>query len=114
MLKYFLSLSVASAFSFLPLRHSPNFERAVSLHDTVKPGWSEIDFNKSGIINKMAYADTANFMHTKIYPCARCFLRPEVAAALEKANELAKDKNLRLVVYDCYRHTAFSVRCMTS
>lgn len=107
MLKYFLSLAMASAFALLPLRQSADFQQAVSLQDTVKPIWSEIDFNKLGIINKMAYADTANFMNTKIYPCARCFLRPEVAAALERANELAKDKSLRLVVYDCYRPYGF-------
>lgn len=65
--------------------------------------WAEVDFKSSGMINRMAYADTANFMHTKIYPCARCFLRPEVAEALDKANEFAKDRNLRLVIYDCYR-----------
>jgi len=74
--------------------------------DVINPDdslWSEVDFKKPGYINRMAYADTANFMHTQIYPCARCFLRPEVAAALDKARELAKDKNLHLVIYDCYR-----------
>lgn len=65
--------------------------------------WAEVDFSASGMINRMAYADTANFMHAKIYPCARCFLRPEAADALNRANELAKDKNLTLVIYDCYR-----------
>lgn len=65
--------------------------------------WTEVDFESSGMLNRMAYADTANFMHAKIYPCARCFLRPEVAEALEKANELAKDRDLKLVIYDCYR-----------
>lgn len=65
--------------------------------------WTEVNFEVSGMLNRMAYADTANFMQKKIYPCARCFLRPEVADALEKANELAGDKNLKLVIYDCYR-----------
>lgn len=65
--------------------------------------WTEVNFETSGMLNRMAYADTANFMHRKIYPCARCFLRPEVAEALEKANELAGDRNLKLVIYDCYR-----------
>ena len=65
--------------------------------------WAEINFDSLNIINKMAYADTANFMHEKIYPCARCFLRPEVAQALEMANEIAQDKGFKLVIYDCYR-----------
>jgi D-alanyl-D-alanine dipeptidase len=65
--------------------------------------WKEINFDSLEIINKMAYAHTDNFMHEQIYPCARCFLRPEVAEALERANEIAKDKEVRLVIYDCYR-----------
>jgi D-alanyl-D-alanine dipeptidase len=72
------------------------------VQDTVKE-WAEINFEVQGIQNRMAYADTANFMHQKIYPCARCFLRPEVAEALEEANQIAKDKGYTLVIYDCYR-----------
>lgn len=71
--------------------------------DTVNADWAEVDFEASGIINRMAYADTANFMNAKIYPCARCFLRPEVAGALMEANKRANDKHLRLEIYDCYR-----------
>lgn len=71
--------------------------------DSVNALWAEINFEATGIQNRMAYADTANFMHKKIYPCARCFLRPEVATSLEKANEIAKGKDLQLVIYDCYR-----------
>lgn len=78
-------------------------EKDLSVKDSIPAQWAEIDFAETGIINKMAYADTSNFMHTKIYPCARCFLRPEVAEALQKANELAKNKDLKLVIFDCYR-----------
>jgi D-alanyl-D-alanine dipeptidase len=82
-------------------------EFSVQAKDSVDAQWAEINFETSGIINKMAYADTANFMHQKIYPCARCFLRPEVAQALEAANEIAQDKGLKLVMYDCYRPYGF-------
>jgi D-alanyl-D-alanine dipeptidase len=100
-----LAVLVCSAFtvkSTVPIFKNNNGLPAKA-RDSVDPLWSEVDFKASGMINRMAYADTANFMHTKIYPCARCFLRPEVAAALDKANELAKDKKLQLVIYDCYR-----------
>ncbi|AWH86857.1 peptidase M15 [Flavobacterium album] len=86
--------------------HAQNRIASTAL-DSVNPLWAEVDFEASGMINHMAYADTANFMHTKIYPCARCFLRPEVAEALATANAIAKDKNLRLVLYDCYRPYSF-------
>lgn len=71
-------------------------------NDTVKE-WVEINFDSLGIINNMAYATADNFMGQQVYPCARCFLRPEVAEALKKANEIAKDKHVQLVIYDCYR-----------
>lgn len=82
-------------------RHFRESEKQ-AIQDTVKE-WAEVNFEAQGIQNKMAYADTANFMHQKIYPCARCFLRPEVADALEEANQIAKDKGYVLVIYDCYR-----------
>ncbi|MES1181417.1 MAG: hypothetical protein ABUL44_01350, partial [Flavobacterium sp.] len=44
--------------------------------------WKEINFKETRIVEKLAYADTANFMHEKIYPCAKCFLRNEAAIAL--------------------------------
>lgn len=91
-------------------QHSIKFhsQNAIAVsQDSVNPLWAEVDFETSGMINRMAYADTANFMHTKIYPCARCFLRPEVAEALDRANEIAKDKGLKLVLYDCYRPYSF-------
>lgn len=81
-------------------------QRSITIHgDGViqDSTWAEVDFQTSGIINKMAYATPDNFMKQQIYPCARCFLRPEVAARLDKANEIAKGKGLKLVIYDCYR-----------
>lgn len=95
---------------FLPLIGLTINPKTINLHeseviivqDTIKE-WAEVDFETQGIQNRMAYADTANFMRQKIYPCARCFLRPEAAEALEEANAIAKEKGYRLVIYDCYR-----------
>lgn len=74
----------------------------IIVQDTIKE-WAEVNFEAQDIQNRMAYADTVNFMRQKIYPCAKCFLRPEVAEALEEANTIAKEKGYRLVIYDCYR-----------
>lgn len=82
-------------------RLTEDFHQSIVMKDT--GDWAEIKMDTLGMVNKMAYADTANFMKQKIYPCARCFLRPEVAEALEKANTLANAKNLKLVIFDCYR-----------
>jgi len=72
--------------------------------------WSEIQFDSLGIANRMAYADTANFMHEKIYPCARCYLRPEVAEVLREANKIAKNKGVTIVIYDCYRPYSYQYK----
>ncbi|RYJ41758.1 M15 family metallopeptidase [Flavobacterium beibuense] len=82
-------------------RLTEDFHQAIVMKDT--SDWAEIKMDTLGMVNKMAYADTANFMNQKIYPCARCFLRLEVAEALEKANTQANAKNLKLVIFDCYR-----------
>ena len=70
-------------------------------YDTTQ--WSEILFDKEGIIVDMKYATTDNFVKEKMYNCGRCFLRPEVAEALLAAQEILKEKDLGLKVYDCYR-----------
>ncbi len=65
--------------------------------------WAEILFDKEGILVDMKYATTDNFVKEKMYNCGRCFLRPEVAEALIRAQDILKDQNLGLKVYDCYR-----------
>lgn len=82
-------------------KRTNNFHQELVMKDS--SDWQEINMDAKGMVNKMAYADTANFMGQKIYPCAKCFLRPEVAQALEKANTLANQKSLKLVIFDCYR-----------
>lgn len=94
-------LIVLLAFLTTPLLAQQQTE-AVSIADSLSADWSEIRFD-TDVINRMAYADTANFMHQKVYPCARCLLRPEVAKALDKAHEIAVEKGVRLVIFDCYR-----------
>ncbi|MFP9115113.1 M15 family metallopeptidase [Flavobacterium sp. RHBU_3] len=79
------------------------FAQPAKITHKLSDEWAEVQFDSLGPLNKMAYADTANFMHEKVYPCARCLLRPEVAEALERANVLAAEKGYRLVMYDCYR-----------
>lgn len=65
--------------------------------------WTEIIFKNDGVFESMAYADSSNFIGQRIYPCARCFLRPEAAKALFVAKRIAKTKGLGLLLFDCYR-----------
>ncbi|MFT6747352.1 MAG: D-alanyl-D-alanine dipeptidase [Glaciecola sp.] len=82
----------------------PTADNILDYNDSL---WSEIKFQEEGVFENMAYADTVNFMGRKIYPCARCFLRPEAATALKLANEIAHEKGLRLTLFDCYRPTKY-------
>jgi len=49
------------------------------------------------------YATSNNFADTVMYPCGRCFLRPEAARALRQVQQRLWEQELRLLVFDCYR-----------
>ncbi len=51
----------------------------------------------------MRYATTNNFLKEKVYPCANCMVRTEVADALVKANKIFLQKGHHIKFYDCYR-----------
>jgi zinc D-Ala-D-Ala dipeptidase len=53
------------------------------------------------------YATTDNFVKEKMYNCGKCFLRPEVADAIAKANKELNKKGLGLKMFDCYRPRPF-------
>lgn len=101
-MKTLIAILFLSGLIFAPRNHQSSIKNHQS-KDTLLPGFAEVNIDSLNMLNSMAYADTANFMHQKVYPCARCFLRPEVAQALEEANEIAQDKGYRIVIYDCYR-----------
>ena len=65
--------------------------------------FSEITVN-DGITIDIKYATKDNFTKKVIYPCGRCYLRPEVADKIVKAHEwLQKKHGLGLKMFDCYR-----------
>ncbi len=52
----------------------------------------------------LPYATTNNFVKTKLYACPRCFLRTEVATAVQKAHiQLQQQGYSGLRMLDCYR-----------
>ena len=55
------------------------------------------------IILDMRYATKNNFTHQRVYPVARCLLRPSVAKKLLGAAKDFESRGLRLVIFDCYR-----------
>ncbi len=65
--------------------------------------WVELRSLDSTFVLDMRYATTHNFVHKKMYPCPRCFVRPEVAKALLSIQKELKTKGLRIKLFDCYR-----------
>jgi len=65
--------------------------------------WVELKTLDSSFVYDLRYATTHNFVHKKMYPCAKCFLRPEVAKALIKIQQELKQKGWRIKLFDCYR-----------
>jgi len=61
-----------------------------------------------GLVLDIRYATEKNFTKQKLYPAARCLLRPQVARDLARAQALLKPKGYGLKVFDCYR--PFSVQ----
>jgi D-alanyl-D-alanine dipeptidase len=60
--------------------------------------------SKNGVVVDIKYATKDNFTKKVIYPCGRCYLRSEVAQAIEKANNILHSKyKYSLKMFDCYR-----------
>jgi len=68
-----------------------------------KKNWVELKTLDSSFVFDLRYATTNNFVHKKMYPCAKCFLRPEVAKALVKIQQELKQNGWRIKLFDCYR-----------
>jgi zinc D-Ala-D-Ala dipeptidase len=73
------------------------------------PDWKELGVRdrKSkvrAIDIALPYATTNNFVNTKLYACPRCFLRTEVAIAIQRAHvQLQQQGYGGLQMLDCYR-----------
>jgi len=70
-------------------------------YDTLK--WTEITEGDE-VLLALKYATKDNFTKQVIYPCARCFLRPELASKLLQVQRELKDSlGYKLLLFDCYR-----------
>jgi D-alanyl-D-alanine dipeptidase len=51
----------------------------------------------------MKYATNDNFLKTKVYDCAECYLRLKTVQSLIKANKKFMKLGYRIKLFDCYR-----------
>lgn len=61
-----------------------------------------IDYSHDFVF-EMKYATDDNFLKSKVYDCAECYLRLKTIKALLNANEKFKKKGYRIKIFDCYR-----------
>lgn len=85
----------------LPAPQPQPARRASAGYDTLQ--WTEVATLDSTIAIDLKYATTDNFVHTVMYDCGRCLLRPEVAQAVVKAHRQLQKQGLGLKMFDCYR-----------
>lgn len=60
------------------------------------------DFSGNFILD-MKYATKENFLQTKVYDCASCYLRFKTVRSLIAANNEFKLKGYSIKIFDCYR-----------
>lgn len=51
----------------------------------------------------MKYASSDNFLKSKVYDCAECYLRFKTVKALVKANAVFIKRGYKIKLFDCYR-----------
>jgi len=76
-------------------------EPVVPDYDTTQ--WQELIHLDPTVRLDLRYATDNNFVEEKMYDCGRCFLRPEVAAAVVQAHRFLQKKGMGLKMFDCYR-----------
>ncbi len=86
----------------LPI-NPPVKERKLISFDYDTTVWTDIGLIDTTIVLDLKYATSDNFVKEKMYECGRCFLRPEVANLILKAQQQLKKKGLSLKLFDCYR-----------
>ncbi|WP_300567279.1 M15 family metallopeptidase [Flavobacterium sp.] len=60
------------------------------------------DYSQDFILD-MKYATNDNFLKTKVYDCASCYLRLKTVNSLIEANKKFQRKGYRIKIFDCYR-----------
>ncbi|VXB83270.1 D-alanyl-D-alanine dipeptidase [Flavobacterium sp. 9R] len=103
----FLLLSVFSLF-FSPIIYSQSSEKQLATKNGLKASISDTTFvnlkdYSTEFVYDMKYATTNNFLKSKVYDCAECFLRLKTVKALIKANDKFIKKGYRIKLFDCYR-----------
>lgn len=98
----FFSCRMDPKSSGMPEIHSKDNEILATKVNFDTTQWTELTA-EDGYIIDIKYATTDNFVNEAVYPCGRCFLKPDAAKALSRIREKLKTEGYRLKLFDCYR-----------
>ena len=73
---------------------------SVGLSDTA---FVNLKAYSNDFVYDMKYATTDNFLKSKVYDCAECYLRLKTAKALIQANYVFMKSGYIIKIFDCYR-----------
>lgn len=113
-MKYFIVSFGLSIFTFCGATRLEHFETGNSrshsynshVTDTIEPqdtAFVNLNAYGSDFNYDMRYATPNNFLKSKVYDCAECYLRYATIKALLAANKEFGTLGYKITIYDCYR-----------
>ena len=97
-LLFFFSLLSCKSQSVVALKKTKNIEKPISDTTFVRLKSYSKDFEYD-----LKYATSDNFLKTKVYDCAECYLRLKTVKKLIAINTILKKQGLKIKLFDCYR-----------
>ena len=97
-LLFFFSLLSCKSQSVVALKKTKNIEKSMSDTTFVRLKSYSKDFEYD-----LKYATSDNFLKTKVYDCAECYLRLKTVKKLIAINTILKKQGLKIKLFDCYR-----------
>ena len=92
--------ATAATNSFSSHQNASKNEDSPQISDTT---FVNLKTYSSDFIYDMKYATIDNFLKTKVYDCAACYLRLKTVKALIEANDSFMKLGYKIKIFDCYR-----------
>ncbi|MFI0489908.1 M15 family metallopeptidase [Flavobacterium sp.] len=94
-----LFLVLTHCYAQKTIANSP-LEKQLKINDTT---FVNLKAYGKDFVYDMKYATSDNFLKSKVYDCAECFLRLKTVKSLIEANDLFMKMGYKIKIFDCYR-----------
>lgn len=104
MISYWKPLTILLCFVGFENSVAQTINRTVSIQSPVNDTtFVNLKDYSQDFVYDMKYATEDNFLKSKVYDCAECYLRYKTVKALIRANEKFMKKGFKIKLFDCYR-----------